>query len=170
MIINSSKVKSEAILLFCRDLIDSYNSKDDMAFELNSELVSFINIRTSQLLKALNNTVQPIDYYIRNSKVSRISLIVKSYAFIEKQISKQLKEGSVFNPFMLCFSLLSTWFAELGKCNGVKEFIYYSIYPYSEVFDNLVVTNKNIEYKNMSINMINIAEQTIFKLDSYKFK
>jgi len=170
MIINSSKVKSEAILLFCRDLIDSYNSKDDVAFELDNKLIEFINIRTTQLLKALNTTVQPIDYYIRNTQVSRINLIVKSYVFIEKQISKELKQGSVFNPFMLCFALLSTWFAELQKCNSDQEFIYYSIYPYSEIFDNLVVKNCNSEYKNMSISMINIAEKTIFKLDSYKFK
>jgi hypothetical protein len=170
MIINTSKVKTEALLLFSRDLIDSYiNNKDDI-FQLEADFTEFVELRISQLLKAINVTVQPIDYYIRNKNVSRILMILKSYEFINKNISKHLKNNNKFNPSMLCFSLLSTWFAEMQKENDSKEFLYFSIYPYSEIYDKLLLNTNNAEYKNLNIMMLNIAEDTIFKLNQYRFK
>jgi len=170
MIINTSKVKTEALLLFSRDLIDSYINNKDELFELNSDLKEFVEIRTSQLQKAINVSVQPIDYYLRNKNVSRILMILKSYEFINKNISKHLKNNSRFNPSMLCFSLLSTWFAEMQKENGSKEFLYFSIYPYGEIYDKLLLNIDNSEFKNLNITMLNIAEDTIFKLNQYRFK
>ncbi|MDC0933123.1 hypothetical protein OAR97_04680 [Arcobacteraceae bacterium] len=170
MIINSSKVKTEALLLFCRDLIDSYkNSKDDI-FDLSIELMEFVDSRTTQLHKAINISVQPIDYYLRNQKVSRISMILKTYEFINKNITKLLQNNAKFNPSMLCFALLSTWFAELGHENKSKEFLFFTIYPYSEIYDKLLLKLDNNEYKSLNISMLHISEKTIFKLNSYRFK
>jgi len=170
MIINSTKVKTEALLLFARDLIDSYAHNDDELFDIVPEIKDFINIRTTQLQKAINNSVQPIDYYLRNKRVSRITIILKCYEYINKNITKLLKDNTKFNPSMLCFALLSTWFAELGKEKGTKEFLYFTIYPYSEIYDKLLLDVENSDYKNVNISMLEIAENTIFKLNRYGFK
>ncbi|MEA2017225.1 MAG: hypothetical protein U9N59_02145 [Campylobacterota bacterium] len=170
MVVNLSKVKSEALLLFCRDLIDSYKNNKDQLFSVSSEITDFTDKQIDQLNKAINTTVQPIDYYIRNSKVSRISLILTTYNYINKNISKLLKDGDKFNPTMLCFSLLSTWFAELSIGKNEKEFLYFCLYPYSEIYDKLLLNTNNLEYKNLNISMLNIAEDTIIKLDRYRFK
>ncbi len=170
MIINSTKVKTEALLLFCRDLINSYNNSEDDIFSINIDIKSFMDTRINQLLKAINISVQPIDYYLRNNKVSRIAMIVKTYQYINNSISKQLKDGQQFNPSMLCFALLSTWFAELDITKDDKEFIYFSIYPYSEIYDKLFIEIANKEYRNLNISMLNIAENTMFNLHKYRFK
>ena len=170
MIINTSKVKTEALLLFSRDLIDSYKNNSDDVFTLDIHLKEFVALRVSQLQKAINIAVQPIDYYIRNKNVSRILMILKSYEYINKNISKHLQNNSKFNPSMLCFSLLSTWFAEMQKEKDSKEFLYFSIYPYGEIYDELLLNSKNIEYKNLNLKMLHIAEDTIFKLNQYKFR
>ncbi len=170
MIINSSKIKTEALLLICRDLITSYNKNDDEMFMVNNEIKIFMNIRVNQLLEAINLAVQPIDYYTRNSNVSRIAIIIKTYQFINKNISKQIKTGEKFNPSMLCFTLLSTWFAELNVTQENKELIFFSIYPYSEIYDKLLLEINSDEYKQLNISMLNIAEKSMFALFKYKFK
>jgi hypothetical protein len=170
MIINSSKVKSEALLLFCRDLIQSYKNNSDHIFNITQDITDFIDEEVEQLSKAINTNIQSIDYYIRNRKVSRISHILNSYNYINKNISKLLKDGNRFNPAMLCFSLLSTWFAELSIGKNDKEFLYFCLYPYSEIYDKLLLNTNNLEYKNLNIAMLNIAEDTIIKLDRYRFK
>ena len=170
MIINSSKVKSEALLLFCRDLINSYKDIDDELYTDKIELKKFIDIRTKQLLKAINSTIQPTDYYTRNLRVSRISIIFKTYQYINSMISKQLQNGSIFNPSMLCFTLLSTWFAELTHGENHKEFLFFYIYPYSEIYDKLLLNLNDPEYKSLNLAMLNIAENTMLNLNNYRFK
>ena len=170
MIINSSKVKTEALLLFCRDLISSYKDNDDEIFDVTKDMKEFVDDRTLQLLKAINVSVQPIEYYLRNRKVSRISMILKTYEYINKNITKLMKNNTRFNPAMLCFSLLSTWFAELGNELESKEFLFFTIYPYGEIYDRLLLNIENVEYKTLNISMINIAEDTVFKLNSYRFR
>ena len=71
---------------------------------------------------------------------------------------------------MLCFTLLSTWFAELEKENNSTEFLFFSMYPYSEIYDKLLLNLDNIEYRDLSILMLNISEDTIYKLNNYRFK
>jgi len=170
MIINSSKVKTEALLLFCRDLIDSYKNNNDELFDVSDELKDFVDNRVLQLHKAINVTTQPIDYYVRNQRVSRITMILKTYEYINKNITRLLKNNKKFNPSMLCFALLSTWFAELGNENNAKEFLFFSIYPYGEIYDKLLLNLDNAEYKGLNITMLNVAEETILKLNSYRFK
>ena len=170
MIINSSKVKTEALLLFCRDLINSYKDNADEIFDVSKDITEFIENRIAQLNKAINTTVQSIDYYIRNKRVSRIALILKTYEFINKSITKVLSKNTRFNPAMLCFTLLSTWFAELGNEIKSKEFLYFTIYPYGEIYDKLLLDVDNIEYKTLNISMLNMSEKIIFQLNSYRFK
>ncbi len=170
MIINSSKVKTEALLLFCRDLIDSYKDNNDELFEIADELKIFVDSRVTQLYKAINISCQPIEYYVRNQKVSRISMILKTYSYINKNISNLLKNNTKFNPAMLCFTLLSTWFAELENEKNSKEFLFFTLYPYSEIYDKLLLNLNDLEYKNLNIAMLHIAEKTILQLHTYRFR
>lgn len=170
MVINTSKIKTEALLLFCRDLIESYKDGASEVFDIDGEIKDFIDKRSSDLLNAINVSVQPIPYYLRNTRVSRIALILKTYEHINKTISQALHEGDRFNPSMLCFAFLSTWFAELEMCKGDKEYIYFNIYPYGEIYDKLLLNIEDLEYKKLNISMLNIAETTIIKLNNYRFK
>ena len=170
MVINSSKIKTEALLLFCRDLIISYKIDKSQLFNIDSATQVFIDERVDQLLTAINLVIQPIEYYLRNKKVSRISHILKTYNSISKNIAKNFKEGDKFNPSMLCFALLCSWFAELNINEEDKEFIYFSIYPYGEIYDKLLLNISDESYKHLNITMLNIAENVINKLYIYRFK
>jgi len=170
MIINSSKVKTEALLLFCRDLIESYKINKNQLFNIDEVTELFIDERSEQLLSAINFVVQPTEYYLRNSKVSRISIILKSYDYITKQITNNFKEQDPFNPSMLCFGLLCSWFAELSINEDEKEFLYFSIYPYGEIYDKLLLNISDDSYKSINISMLTIAEDTVNKLYRYRFK
>lgn len=169
MIINISKVKSESLLLFCRDLIESYK-KDSAAFDIDEQLKQFVDERTDQLLKAINVYCQDIPYYLRNAKVSRISMILKGYNFLNDTLSKKLQQRQLFNPAMLCFTLLSTWFAELSQCKDDKDFLFFTRYPYSEIYDKLLIEVENEEYKKLNLSMLLISEEAILKLHGYGFK
>ena len=168
MIINIYKVKTEALLLLCRDIIEFYKTQDNSIFnDISSDIILFIDNRIDDLLKSLNIVLQPNDYYIRNKKVSRIKIILNFYNYLQTTLQKYLQKGDPFDPSMLCFALLSTWFAELGKGN-FKEFIYFTIYPYSEVYDKLLLNIENQEFKALNIKMLNIAEDIILKFNNYK--
>ena len=169
MILNISKVKSEALLLFCRDLIESYKTNDNNTFDINGTIKQFVDERTLHLLKAINVYCQDIPYYIRNQKVTRISMIIRTYDFINNAISKELEQKQLFNPAMLCFTLLSTWFAELSQCRDDKEFLFFTRYPYGEIYDKLLLEIDDQEYKKLNLSMLNIAENVIVKLNNYRF-
>lgn len=170
MVINLSKVKSESLLLFCRDLIESYKQNDVDTFDIDNEIKEFVDTRVDQLLKAINVSCQPISYYIRNKQVSRIAMIIKGYDFINKTLSDKFKKEQMFNPAMLSFTLLSTWFAELSQCEDDKEFLFFTRYPYGEVYDKLLIEIEDSEYRKLNLSMLNIAEDTIIKLNNYRFK
>ena len=165
MVINKSSVKTEALLLFCRDMIASYESNDDGLFDVSDELKDYIKEHIKDLKKAINIVVHPSEYYIRNIRVSRIKMIVYYYNNINTMISQHLKKDPSFNPAMLCFSLLATWFKELEYETKSKEFIYFSIYPYGEIYDKLIIQIVNKEYKILNIKMIEIAENVMQRLN-----
>jgi len=166
MVINKSSVKTEALLLFCRDMISSYESNSDDLFSVEDDLKLYIKEHIQDLKKAINIVVKPSEYYIRNIRVSRIKMIVHYYNNINKMISQSLDKDPSFNPAMLCFSLLATWFKELEYETKSKEFIYFSIYPYGEIYDKLIIQIKNKEYKILNIKMIEISENTMIKLNN----
>ena len=166
MIINLKAVKTEALLLFCRDLIESYENNKERIFDTTKELEEFIKEHIENLKKGINAVLQPNDYYIRNIRVSRIKIIMRYYNFINKQISKALENDARFNPAMLCFAMLATWFKELENAKNSKEFIFFDIYPYGYIYDALLVDIKDIEYKKLNIFMVQIAEDIMIKLNN----
>jgi hypothetical protein len=166
MIINMSSVKTEALLLFCRDLIDSYKNNTNDIYNINEQTVTFIEQNIVDLNKAINVIIQENDYYIKNLKVSRIKIIVSFYNIINNTINKHLKKNNRFNPAMLCFSLLATWFKELEHQGDSKEYLYFNLYPYSDIFDILIVKVDNKEYKQLNISMVEIAENVMIQLNN----
>ena len=171
MILNLSKIKTESLLLFCKDLILSYKDKDEITISgMDKELIDKFNKVSEVMLKEINRATFPSDYYMKNRKHYRIKAVLDGYNFINKEISKSLEEKKAFNPSMLYFSLLALWFKELNKESRSKEYIFFSIYTYNNVYDELLVKVKNNQFKKMNISMIEVAEEVIYKLNSYSFK
>ena len=170
MILNLSKIKTESLLLFCKDLILSYKDKDDIEkYIMDKEVIEKFNNIGNDMLKQITNITYPQNYYLQNRKHYKIKAILDGYNFINKEISKSLKQNEEFNPSMLYFSLLAVWFKELNKESKSKEYIYFILYPYSNVYDKFLVEIKDKNFKLLNIKMIELAEKVIYKFDRYSF-
>ena len=170
MILNTSKIKTEALLLFCRDLIGTYKNTDDSIIQIDESTKKFINDSIDHFLIGINSCVHKEQYYLDNFSNTRIKYILKSYNYINDNIAKHLEKGDTFNPAMLCFSLLITWFFELKHENNSKEFIFFTLYPYGDIYDKMLVNISNDSFMRLNISMIKIAEDVVGKLHYYKIK
>ncbi|MFA6740830.1 MAG: hypothetical protein WCR78_05005 [Arcobacteraceae bacterium] len=171
MILNLSKIKTESLLLFCKDLILSYKDKKEIEkYVMDKEIIEKFNNIGSDMLKQISNVTYPQNYYLENRKHYRIKVVLDGYNFINNEISKNLKQNEEFNPSMLYFSLLALWFKELNKESKSKEYIYFILYPYSNVYDKLLVEIKDKEFKILNIKMIELAEKVIYNFDKYSFR
>ncbi|XPV68318.1 MAG: hypothetical protein ACNI25_13555 [Halarcobacter sp.] len=169
MILNLSQIKTEALLLFCKDLISSYKDVEEDIFDIDKEINQYINKISEDMYKQMSVCTFPNEYYIKNASHYRIKAIIDAYNFLNFQLSKELKDGKPFNPAMLYFSLLAVWFKELDKESKSKSYIYFTIYPYGNVYDKLLVNIKDENFKKLNISMLEIAEKVIYKLDRYSF-
>ena len=165
MVINLSSVKTEALLLFCRDLIEAYENNSSQIYNVDKDTKEFIALNINDLKRAINVVLQKNEYYIKNARVTRIRIILNYYNQINKLITNKLEKNTQFNPSMLCFSLLATWFKELEHQEKSKEFLYFTLYPYGEIFDALIIKKKDKEYKNLNIKMIEISEYAMIILN-----
>ena len=171
MILNVSKIKTESLLLFCKDLILSYKDRVDVNdYGMDKEVIEKFNNIGNDMLKQILNVTFPQNYYLQNRKHYRIKAVLDGYNFINDEISKNLKENEPFNPSMLYFSLLALWFKELNKESRSKEYIYFLLYPYSQVYDKLLVEIKDKDFRKLNIKMIELAEKIIYKFDKYDFR
>ena len=173
MILNLSKIKTEALLLFCKDLISSYKDKEENLFNIDSEINEYITNISNDMFKQMQNCTFPNEHYIKNKNHYRIRAVIEAYSFINKEITKELSDednGKLFNPAMLYFSLLAVWFKELDKESRSKEYIYFTIYPYANVYDKLLINIKDEKFKSLNIAMLELAEKVIYKLDKVSFK
>ena len=68
---------------------------------------------------------------------------------------------------MLYFSFLALWFNELNKESRSKEYIFFILYPYANIYDKFLINIDNLEYRNINIKMIDLAEDTILKFDNF---
>ena len=171
MILNLSKIKTESLLLFCKDLILSYKDKENInTYNVDKELIANFNNVSDDMLTQISNVTFPSKYYLQNRKHYRIKAVLDAYNFINNEISKVLKTRKEFNPSMLYFSLLAVWFKELNKESKSKEYIFFTIYTYGKVYDDFLINIKDEDFKKMNISMILLAEEIIYKLDKYSFK
>lgn len=170
MILNISKIKTEALLLLCKDIILSYQDNNSDLFDIENDLKEFIEKNTNEILRELQRVTKPYDFYLRQRNNTYVKAVLHSYEYLNKTLSQQLEIGKAFNPTMLCFSLLATWFAELQKESRSKEYIYFILYPYSIVYDKLLLNLTNKEFKTLNISMISVAEKVILDFEKYKFK
>ena len=109
--------------------------------------------------------IKYLKYYIDNQKNFRVKAILKCYNFISKELEKNLKQNEEFNPSLLYFSILALWFKELNKESTSKEFIFFTLYPYSAIYDKFLIKMSNVEYKIMNIKMIELSEIIVSKYD-----
>ena len=171
MILNLSKIKTESLLLFCRDLILSYKDKEDININgVDKELIQKFNKISDEMLTQINYVTRSSDYYIKNRKHYKIKAVLDGYNFINEEISKALENKKAFNPSMLYFSLLALWFKELNKESRSKEYIFFTIYTYGKVYDELLIKIKSEEFKKLNISMLEVAEEVVYNLDAYSFK
>jgi hypothetical protein len=170
MIVNLSKIKNEALLLFCKDIIISYENVEDEKFLINEEIKNYINESSKHILKELQRVTKESQFYLENKNSYRIDAILKAYNFLNLELSKELNEGMSFNPSMLYIALLSMWFKELGKESKSKEYIYFLLYPYSLTYDKLLLKIEDERFKVLNIKMIEIAERVILRFDKYLLK
>ena len=171
MILNVSKIKTESLLLFCKDLILSYKDQSDIEkYLMDKEVIEKFNNIGNDMLKQISNITYPENYYLENRKHYRIKSILDGYNFINTEISKNLKQNEEFNPSMLYFSLLALWFKELNKESKSKEYIYFILFPYANVYDKFLVEIKDKDFKLLNIKMIELAEKVIYKFDKYNFR
>lgn len=165
MILNLSKIKTEALLLFCKDLIQTYKDSESKKFNINDEIDGKINKLSDDFLVQINNVTRDQKFYLDNRKHFKIKAILNTYNFINEIISKELEKDSLFNPAMLYFSLLAVWFKEYNKESKSKEYIYFTIYTYGNVYDTLLLNIKDIEFKQLNIKMLEVAEKVIGKVE-----
>jgi len=171
MILNLSKIKTESLLLFCKDLINSYKDKEDLQnYGIDEEIIKKFNNIGNDMLKEILKVTQEDKFYLNNRKHYKVKAILDAYNFINQEISKLLKHGDAFNPSMLYFSMLAVWFKELNKESKSKEYIYFLLYPYGHVYDKLLVEIKEEEFKKINIKMIELAEKIVYRLDNYSFR
>lgn len=168
MVFDPVSLKTEALLLFCRDLIETYENDENNLFSMDEQFLIFINQNIENLKKGINAIVQKNDYYLRNIRMSRIKMVLYYYEFINKTITNFMKKDNRFDPSMLCFSMLATWFKEFEVDTKSNQYVFFSIYPYGEIYDKFLIENKNETYKLINLQMIDIAEKTMLKL--YKEK
>lgn len=167
MIVNLSKIKTEALLLFSKELIKSYIYKDEKIIVVDEYVTKIIEDRTYDIYKNIINTIHRDEVYTSGSNI-HARLVMKYFDFLNKQITKELKMGEPFNPSVLLFSLLATWFLELGHESKSKEYIYFSLFTYGEIYDLMFVTTQDVAYKAMNIKMVDIAERIIYKYDNVR--
>lgn len=167
MILNISKLKTEALLLLCKEIIKSYLHKDEKIFFVDENTTLIIENKTYDIYQEINKVIKKDEFYIQGSNV-HAKMVMKYFNFLNKEITRELKLGEPFNPSVLLFSLLATWFLELGRESKSKEFLYFSLFTYSEIYDLMFVQTKDVKYKAMNIKMVDIAERVIYKYDNVR--
>lgn len=170
MILNLSKIKTEALLLFCKDLIHYYINERQNTFEVNDDILKYMSKTSSEMLVQLEYITYPNDYYLKNAKNFKIKAILAAYNVINKEVSKVLEKEKEFNPSMFYFSLLAMWFKELNHEARSKEYMYFIIYPYSIIYDKLLVNIEDEDFKALNISMLEAAEKVILKLEKMSFR
>ena len=167
MILNLSTIKTEALLLLCRDIIESYNKNNDI-FSLNKEIVDKVRIIINDISKQLNKVLRPNNYYIENQQLSKVTFILKTYNMLNNTLSTKFKNNQLFDPFMLCISMIHTWFIELQRENKNKKYIFFLLYTYTDIFD-MIISIKDKRYQKLSLEMMDIAESVVIDLENYNF-
>jgi len=157
MVLNISKIKTEALLLFCKDLINSYKDVKPTA-NIDKLLYEEFQKINEDILEQIINVTNDEKYYLTHQTNFRIKAILRCYSFLNNELSKNLRQNEEFNPSMLYFSFLALWFKELNKESRSKEFIYFILYPYTQIYDKFLVKIKDITYKSLNIKMIDLAE------------
>ncbi len=185
MILQVSTIKTKALLLICKELMQMYQDNETQnKLEEKSEGIkeeSFKSLDTSleklseDLLKELKRitkfyyNLDPISQD-ETPEISSKKAIKKSYDFLNFELNIHLAKNEPYCPLMLCISFLSFWFKELEKENSNKEFIYFLIFPYEQSYDEILFNKENKKYKLLNLKMLELGEEIISKYDELDLK
>ncbi|QOG11592.1 hypothetical protein [Arcobacter sp. FWKO B] len=167
MILNISKIKTEALLLFAKELIKSYINNNEKIFFVDENTTQIVENKTYELYTQIVKSIHKDEFYTSGTNI-HARLVMKHFEYLNKLIAKELNMGEPFNPSVLLFSLLATWFLELGHESKSKEYLYFSLFTYGEIYDLMFVNTKDVAYKAMNIKMVDIAERIIYKYDNVR--
>lgn len=170
MILNLTKLKTQSLLLLCRDIILTYKDKNIINENVDKNLIEYMNSINDTMLKQIQKVTKDNKYYQNNSNNSTVKAVIYFYKFLEKELGKVMVKNREFNPSMLYFSLLAMWFRELSKESKSKEYIFFILYTYSDVYDKLLINVEDLEFKKLNVSMIEIAENIINKYDKAGLK
>lgn len=160
MIININRIKTEAILIFCRDLIFSYQDAPAI-FEIEQDFLQYFNDETKVINKEINRLLKPNSFYIQNKNNFKVKAVLNAYNELNRITSKYLQNDQAFNPMLFYLSFLTSWFVELEKEKNSKEFIFFNIYPFCELYDQFLFKIHDSSYKILNLQTMDIAETII---------
>lgn len=166
MIVNIEKIKTEALLIFCRDLIVSYQNAE-LVVDVEYEIINKMKLQTELILVEIRKVTKQPAFYIQNKNHFKVKAILNAHNFLVNFCNTRFKNDDVFNPFVLVLSILTYWFGELEKEKNTKEYIFFSIYPFCEIYDDFFIKTKNSSYKIINLKTIEIAEELTKAYDKY---
>lgn len=121
MILNTSKIKTEALLLFCKDIILSYQEANQDLFDINSEVKEFIQKNTQEILRELNKVTKPNDFYWAKREHAYVKAVLRSYEYLNKTLNQQLEKGKPLTLRCFVFHFLHLGLPSYKKSLAVKS-------------------------------------------------
>lgn len=164
MIINISDIKTEALLIFCRDIFASYKDSS-LLLEIEPELWGYFQEQNEILLSEINAIIQPNSFYIKGSMAYKNRAIIKYYQHLNNITSSFFKTEQPFNPMLFVISLLTYWFVEYGYEKKSKKYLFFHLFPFVELYDKFLYSVNDTNYKIINITTIDISQKIIEKFN-----
>lgn len=164
MIINISDIKTEALLIFCRDIFASYKNSP-LVLDITPELWRYFNEQSELLLNQINAIIHPNDFYIKGSNAYKNRTIIKYYEHLNSITSSCFKEQQPFNPMLFVISLLTYWFVEYGHEKKSKKYLFFHLFPFVELYDKFLYDVSDTNYKIINITTIDLSQKIIEKFN-----
>jgi len=176
MILQISTIKTKALLLICKELMQMYqdneaqNKLEEKVKKDKKESFESFDTSLEKLSQGMLKELKRITkfYYDLSSETSDLKnqeAIKKSFDFLNFELNAHLAKNEPFCPLMLCVSFLSFWFKDLKQEGSNKEFIYFLMFPYKQSCDEILSSKEDEKHKLLNLKMLEFSEEIILKYD-----